>query len=295
MKARRFAFAALLLALNPLLSRAQQLPLDEVSLDQLPIKCVDEIAHLANETAPVAQQLSDPCRQEFRFLTGEMSPSVKAGYEACVKQLLIADESPFSLSIHKACRQLAEGDFEGEYGIGRHFDQGFGLDRDPFEAARWYEKAAKRGHVEAKHSLGVLHTHAGGYAFGNPADSTKWFRAAAEQGHASSQYFLGRAYEDGQGVPKNFDEAARWYRKAAIQGDGMAMHGLAGLYARGFGVEKSVIQAYAWCNVAATQGWGMAKSYRDELEEGMTPAQLSEAQALSMRLLEKYGSENPSK
>ena len=70
----------------------------------------------------------------------------------------------------------------------------------------------------------------------------------------------------------------------------MAMHGLAGLYARGLGVEKSVVKAYAWSNFAiSTQGPAIGKPIRDELEREMTPAQLNEAQALSMRLLEEYG------
>ena len=283
----------LFLTINTVLSRAQPLPLDDVSFDQLAMKCVDEIVGLPDDVTPVEERLSEWCRQELRLLTGEMEAAIKANYQACVKRLPIDEEAPFVLGIHKACRQLAEDDVEGEYEIGRHFDYGWGLGSDPVKAAHWYEKAAKRGHAEAQHSLGLLHTGTGGYVFANSADSVKWFCAAAEQGHASSQCFLGSAYARGEGVPKNFAEAARWYRKAAIQGDGMAMTGLAGLHARGLGVEKSVIQAYAWCNVAATQGWGMAKTYRDELEEGMTPAQLSEGQALSMRLFELYGDEMP--
>jgi uncharacterized protein len=40
----------------------------------------------------------------------------------------------------------------------------------------------------------------------------------AEKGYAGAQYSLGWMYFNGQGVPKDYDEALRWYREAADQG-----------------------------------------------------------------------------
>lgn len=202
-----------------------------------------------------------------------------------------ADENAFTESF-KTNRHLAEtGDAEGQYQLGKHYDYGWGVERDAVEAAKWYEKSAIQGHIEAQHALGLLNTHAGNYIFANPEESVKWFRAAAEQGHPSSQHFLGDAYSEGKGVVRNYSEAAKWYEKAALQGEGMAMHGLAVLYAKGLGVPKNLIKAYGWNNVAATQGWGMAKSYREELEKVMSEKQIDEAQKLSMELFRKYGKE----
>ena len=43
-------------------------------------------------------------------------------------------------------------------------------------------------------------------------------RAAAEQGQREAQYNLGMLYENGSGVPRNYDEAAKWYQRAADSG-----------------------------------------------------------------------------
>lgn len=54
----------------------------------------------------------------------------------------------------------------------------------------------------------------------------------ASHGNAEAQFKLGGMYEDGQGVPQNFDEARQWYEKAAAQGYQPAVERLRGLDAR---------------------------------------------------------------
>ena len=41
----------------------------------------------------------------------------------------------------------------------------------------------------------------------------------AEQGNAAAQYNLGVMYDNGEGVPQDYAEAAKWYRLAAEQGE----------------------------------------------------------------------------
>ena len=50
-------------------------------------------------------------------------------------------------------------------------------------------------------------------------EAAKWYRKAAEQELAIAQFNLGWIYENGEGVPKDMAEATKWYRKAAEQGD----------------------------------------------------------------------------
>jgi hypothetical protein len=76
-------------------------------------------------------------------------------------------------------------------------------------------------------------------------------RKAAEQGFASAQNSLGFAYEFGQGVPKDFSQAAYWYRKAAEQGKADAQMALGVLYVRGAGLPQDYAEAYFWFDVAA--------------------------------------------
>ena len=46
----------------------------------------------------------------------------------------------------------------------------------------------------------------------------EWYKKAAELGNARSMYALGYAYQCGQGVEINMDEAIRWYERAALAG-----------------------------------------------------------------------------
>ena len=54
----------------------------------------------------------------------------------------------------------------------------------------------------------------------------------------------------GEGVEKNFSQAASWWRKAAVQGDTQAQLNLAGSYSKGEGVTKDVVEAYAYWNLS---------------------------------------------
>lgn len=82
----------------------------------------------------------------------------------------------------------------------------------------------------------------------------------AKAGDAESQTRLGRLYQDGQGVPQNFDEALRWYRKAAAQGHPAAQHYLGLMYSKGLGVERDEVEAAKWIRAAAENGLPKAQN-----------------------------------
>ena len=69
-------------------------------------------------------------------------------------------------------------------------------------------------------------------------NAAKYYRKAAERGHAMAQKNLGNCYLDGKGVEKDPAEAVKWYRKAAEQGLAMAQTNLGVCYANGEGVKK---------------------------------------------------------
>ena len=57
-------------------------------------------------------------------------------------------------------------------------------------------------------------------------------------------------YEQGEGAPQNYAEAAKWYRKAADQGNDTAQESLGSLYEQGQGVPQNYIWAHMWFNLA---------------------------------------------
>lgn len=95
---------------------------------------------------------------------------------------------------------------------------GPGIVKDPVEARRWTEQAARGGEAKAMHNLALYYYEGTGIAK-DPAKAAQWFRRAADKGLTDSQYNLGRLYEDGVGVPKDLAEAYRWYSRAANSGD----------------------------------------------------------------------------
>lgn len=79
-------------------------------------------------------------------------------------------------------------------------------------------------------------------------------REAAVQGDAEAQFNLGVSYDNGKGVPKDYQQAVSWYRKAAEQGHAKAQFNLGMSYANGQGVPKDDQQAIAWLRKSAEQG-----------------------------------------
>src|SRR5262249_1677074 len=68
-------------------------------------------------------------------------------------------------------------------------------------------------------------------------------RRLAEQGDAHAQYDLGFLYATGQGVPRDYIEAAKWYRLAADQGYAAAQYNLGAVYEGGQGVPQDYVEA----------------------------------------------------
>ncbi|MGM9937587.1 MAG: hypothetical protein ACI38A_09595 [Candidatus Ornithomonoglobus sp.] len=96
---------------------------------------------------------------------------------------------------------------------------------------------AERGYKYDQYYLGVKYRDGDGVRK-NYKEAAKWFRKAAEQRHADAQYELGLMYEKGIGVQQDYEEAARWYRKAAKQRNADAEQKLKSLQKKGYGIEK---------------------------------------------------------
>jgi TPR repeat protein len=67
------------------------------------------------------------------------------------------------------------------------------------------------------------------------------------------------AYQQGNGVKLDLDEATRWYRTAAVQGAGAAQNALLICYLRGWDVEADLGEAAFWFRKAADQSFVTAE------------------------------------
>src|SRR4029077_14981686 len=103
-----------------------------------------------------------------------------------------------------------------------------GVNGDPAEAAKWYEKAALQGHGGATRVLTQLGVAAGE----QPEEMSRVFvlwRSGAERGDATAQRVVGDFYRRGVGVERSATQAERWLSLAVAQGDTAAMVLLGGL------------------------------------------------------------------
>jgi len=134
---------------------------------------------------------------------------------------------------------------------------------------------------------GPLEDGEAAYQRGDYATALTLLRPLAEQGNDAAQYDLGYMYASGQGVPKDFAEAAKWERLAAQQGERDAQNILGAMYSTGHGVPQDFVLAHMWFNLAAAQGdtgddtGHLAALERDAVSQKMTPEQIAEAQRMA--------------
>ncbi len=129
-------------------------------------------------------------------------------------------------------------------------------DRKNHEAARWFRRAAERGHAEAQYHLGLMYLNGQGVRQAYDA-AAHWLRESAEQGHDLAQRNLAVLYFKGQGVPRDHAATVEWLNRAAVQGCVLAQKDLARLYLKGDGVQDPVATA-SWLHHLAEGG------HRDE-------------------------------
>ena len=68
------------------------------------------------------------------------------------------------------------------------------------------------------------------YNKGDYATALKEWKPLAEGGDTDAQYYLGIMYDEGQGVPQDYQAAAKWYTIVAEKGYPEAQRHLALLY-----------------------------------------------------------------
>lgn len=155
-------------------------------------------------------------------------------------------------------RHADQGDRHGLHNVGHMYANGFGVDKDLREAARWFERAGHKGHVEAMVLLADLYAVDG--LPKNYAKAATWYLKAAEAGHKDAMNNIGLLYARGQGVRKSKTEAALWFREGAEAGSAGAMYNYGALLEDGDGVRKNDREAAHWIFKAIKGGNTFART-----------------------------------
>jgi TPR repeat protein len=104
------------------------------------------------------------------------------------------------------------------------------------------------------------------YADGNGVakdykQAAEWFRKAADKGDISGLLHLASLYRDGKGVARDMTQAATLYRQAAELDDPTAQGTLGLLYSMGQGVPHNDVEAYYWLDLAASSKGPRQEAY----------------------------------
>ncbi|HEV2043850.1 MAG TPA: SPOR domain-containing protein [Sphingomicrobium sp.] len=120
-------------------------------------------------------------------------------------------------------RSLADkGDQDAAFNLGQAYRLGKGVAADSGEAKKWFEKAARAGHLDAQVSLGLLL-----FDIGDRATSLMWLKRAADRGEARAMLVTGTALFNGDGMKRDPILGYAYVSRAAAQGLGPAKATLA--------------------------------------------------------------------
>ena len=116
----------------------------------------------------------------------------------------------------KLLTPLAEqGSSEAQFRLAIMAQNGLGMVQNEKLALSNMLAAAEQDHPLAMHGLGFMYLE-GECADKNPEEAAKWFNKASEAGMQGSMTTLAMMYRDGNGVEKNQQEADRLFKLAGF-------------------------------------------------------------------------------
>ena len=111
-------------------------------------------------------------------------------------------------------RPLAEGgDADAAFNLGQAYRLGRGVPINLGAAQTWFERSARKGHLDAQTTLGLLL-----FDSGNRVGGLRWLKAAAERGEPRALLIYGTALFNGDGVAEDRVLAYAYISRAAAQG-----------------------------------------------------------------------------
>ena len=149
---------------------------------------------------------------------------------------------------------------------------------DVARAAKLLGVAAAAEIADAQHALGVLYAQGRGVEK-NPEQAVRWYERAAANGSIAGEVEFAIALFNSQGIEKNETQAARAFARAAYRGNAIARNRLARLYAAGRGINQDRIEAAAWQLLAARQG--LADTWLDQTLKDLSPEEQRKAEELA--------------
>lgn len=148
---------------------------------------------------------------------------------------------------------------------GHKYLQGLVVPQSYEIAAQYYAKAATQGSAEGYYNLALLTREGKGVKL-NVAESIRLLERAASQdicmdvaglklpniGVVEAEHGLGLSYQEGVGVPQDFQKALNWYTRAIKHGSGAAATNVGFMYDKGIGVTLNKSKALDYYKLASS-------------------------------------------
>ena len=212
-------------------------------------------------TTPVARpkaskpqpHAADPLSRFQKRQVGAPAPRPEPPPTAEDAAMLAFEKGEYLTALTLAGKRAEQGDAAAHTLIGRIYDEGLGVNKDPGAASRWYARGAELGDVEAAFALGVMKAEGRGVER-DYNGAAEMFERAARTEHALANYNLALLFLAGKGKPENPFRAAQHLAFAAQKGIAAAQYDLATLYQQGHGVKPDAFEASRWLRRAADLG-----------------------------------------
>lgn len=157
----------------------------------------------------------------------------------------------------KVVREAEAGHPAAQFRLGRIYQRGDGVEKDPDRAEEWFHKAlpglkqeAQAGDTDAAFYLYDCF-HEGLGVEKDDTEALHWLQRAAAEGKPDAMFALALEYREGGLVEKNEDLFMHWLRKAAQGDDKDAQYLLGACYEHGNGVHRNLDLAKEWYDRAA--------------------------------------------
>ena len=193
------------------------------------------------------------------------------------------DNSSNKPSLESLIRDAEKGDADAQFRLGVRYAEGNGVQKDYYEAAKWYRKAAEQGNSDAQVNLGYCYE----MGYGVEKDYQKAFQlytASAKQGEVVAQTNLGNCYAYGRGVQQDYLTAVEWYEIAARKNHPKAFYLLGTMAESGHGLEKDKKEAVRYYHKAAELGNEPAKKALERLGNPAVAAESKEKKGVGLRM-----------
>jgi TPR repeat protein len=117
---------------------------------------------------------------------------------------------------------------------------------------------AERGDIQAQTRLGQAFAQGDGVGR-DYQQAARWYGQAASNGNVQGEVMFGELCQAGQGTRRDLANAARWFTKAAQDGSTAAQYDLGFLYEQGQGVPHDERLAAHWYQLASEGGDALAQ------------------------------------